>query len=293
MGALSGKVAVVTGASRGIGKGYALGLADEGAAVYVTGRTVEPNSFVIPGTDGEILPGSITETAEEVTRRGGKGIPVKVDHGDNAQIAALFEQVKREQGRLDILCNNATSNPPDVGVNAGFWEKSLDYWQLFEVGVRSAYVAAWHAAHIMIPQKSGLIVCTSSYAGASYGHGALFDAGKSALDRLAYGMARELKPHNVTSISLWHALTLTERTQRTLKKFPERVAHINLSLAQSPELAGRVVAALAKDENRIRWTGVTGITVELAEAYGITDREGKLAPSQRKTRCAPIWGPIE
>jgi NAD(P)-dependent dehydrogenase (short-subunit alcohol dehydrogenase family) len=292
MGALSGKVAVVTGASRGIGKGYALGLADAGTTVYITGRTVEPNSFVIPGTGGEILPGSITETAAEVTRRGGKGIPVKVDHGDNTQIAALFEQVKREQGRLDILCNNATSNPPDVGVNAPFWEKSLDYWQLFEVGVRSAYVAAWHAAKIMIPQKSGLIVCTSSYAGASYGHGALFDAGKSALDRLAHGMARELKSHNVTSISLWHALTLTERTQRTLKKFPERVAHINLSLAQSPELAGRVVAALAKDENRIRWTGATCITVELAEAYGITDLEGKLAPSQRTTRCAPIWGAI-
>jgi NAD(P)-dependent dehydrogenase (short-subunit alcohol dehydrogenase family) len=144
----------------------------------------------------------------------------------------------------------------------------------------------------MIPQKSGLIACTSSYAGASFGHGALFDAGKSALDRLAQGMARELKPHNVTSISLWHAMTLTERTQRTLKKFPERVARVNLSLTQSQELAGRVVAALAADENRIRWSGATCITVELAEAYGITDVDGRLAPSQRETRCAPIWGPV-
>jgi NAD(P)-dependent dehydrogenase (short-subunit alcohol dehydrogenase family) len=292
MGALSGKVAVVTGASRGVGKGYALGLAEDGATVYVTGRTVEPNSFVLPGTDGEILPGSITETAEEVTRRGGVGIPVQVDHGDLEQIAALFERVMREQGRLDVLCNNATANPPDIGVTAPFWDKSLDYWQMFEVGIRSAYAAAWHAAHIMVPQKSGLIACTSSYAGASFGHGALFDAGKSALDRLAQGMARELKPHNVASISLWHAMTLTERTQRTLKKFPERVAHVNLSLVQSQELAGRVVAALAKDENRIRWTGATCITVELAEAYGITEADGGLAPSQRETRCAPIWQAI-
>jgi NAD(P)-dependent dehydrogenase (short-subunit alcohol dehydrogenase family) len=292
MGILSGKVAIVTGGSRGIGKGYALGLGEAGATVYVTGRTVEPNSFVLPGTDGEILPGSITETAEEVTRRGGKGVAVRVDHRDDDQVAALFEQVKREQGRLDVLCNNATSNPADIGTNGKFYERPLDYWQMFDVGVRTAYVAAWHAAQIMIPQKSGLIACTSGYAGASPGHGALFDAGKSALDRMAHGMARELKPHNVTSISMWHAMTLTERVQRTLKKFPERVAHIDLSVVQSQELAGRVVAALAADEDRIRFSGATCITIELAEAYGIDDRDGQRAPSQRETRCAPIWGPV-
>jgi NAD(P)-dependent dehydrogenase (short-subunit alcohol dehydrogenase family) len=269
-----------------------LGLADEGATVYVTGRTVKPNSFVIPGTDGEILPGSITETAEEVTRRGGKGIAVQVDHSNDDQVAALFEQVKREQGRLDILVNNATSNPPDVGVSKGFWEKPLSYWQMFEVGVRSNYVAAWHAAQIMIPQKSGLIVATSSYAGATYGHGALFDAGKSAIDRMARGMALELKPHNVCSISMWMGITLTERTQRTIKKFPERVSHMRLDLATTPEFLGRVVAAVAKDENRMRWSGATCIAVELAKEYGVTDVDGKLAASQRETRCAPIWGPV-
>lgn len=290
--ALKGKVVLVTGASRGIGKGYALGLADEGATIYVTGRTVEPNSFVIPDTDGEILPGSITETAAEIDRRGGKGIAVQVDHGRSDQVAALFEQIKHEQRRLDVLVNNATSNPPDIGKSAGFWQKSLDYWQLFEVGVRSNYVAAWHAAHIMIPQKSGLIVCTSSYAGASYGHGALFDAGKSAIDRMAHGMALELKPHNVASISLWMGLTLTERTRRTMVKFPERIAHIKLDLASTPELPGRVVAALAKDENRMRWSGATCIAAELAQEYRLTDVDGKLPPSQRATRCAPFWKPV-
>jgi NAD(P)-dependent dehydrogenase (short-subunit alcohol dehydrogenase family) len=290
--ALKGQVVVVTGASRGIGKGYALGLADEGATIYVTGRTVEPNSFVLPDTGGEILPGSITETAAEIERRGGKGIAVQVDHGEGEQVAALFERVKREQGRLDILINNATSNPPDIGKTAGFWEKPLSYWQLFEVGVRSNYVAAWHAAHIMIPQGSGLMVCTSSYAGASFGHGALFDAGKSAIDRMARGMALELKPHNVASISLWMGLTLTERTLRTMKKFPERIAHIKLELAASPEFCGRVVAALAKDRNGMRWTGATCIAAELAKEYGITDVDGKLPPSQRETRCAPLWAPL-
>lgn len=292
MNSLSGKVALVTGASRGIGKGYALALADEGATVYVTGRTVEPNSFILPGTD-EILPGSITETAEEVSQRGGKGIAVKVDHANDDQVAELFEQIKKEQGRLDILVNNAASNPPDIGIPAGFWEKSLDYWQLFEVGVRSNYVAAWHAAHIMIPQKSGLIVATSGYGGASVAHGTLFDAGKSAIDRMAHGMAIELKPHNVASISLWMGLTMTERTQRTLRKFPERVAHLNLSLATSAELPGRVVAALAKDPDRMRWSGATCIAVELAEVYGIKDLDGSLAPSQRETRCAPIWHALD
>jgi NAD(P)-dependent dehydrogenase (short-subunit alcohol dehydrogenase family) len=292
MGALSGKVAVVTGASRGIGKGIALGLADQGATIYVTGRTVTPNSFIIPGTDGEILPGSITETAAEITGRGAKGIAVQVDHAKDDQVAALFEQVKREQGRLDILVNNAVSNPPDIGKAEPFWQKPLNYWQMFEVGVRSNYVAAWHAAQIMIGQKSGLIVCTSSYAGAAPGHGTLFDAGKSAIDRMARGMAIELKPYNVASLSLWMAITLTERTQRAIKKFPERVAHMKLETATSPELPGRVVAALAKDQNGMRWTGASCIVVELAQEYGITDIDGKLAPSLRLTRAAPIWTPL-
>lgn len=292
MGALAGKVAVVTGASRGMGKGMALGLADEGATVYATGRTVKPNSYIVPGTVDEILPGSVGETAAEVTTRGGKGIAVAVDHAKDDQVAALFEQVKREQGRLDILVNNAFSLPVDVGKSAGFWEKPLDYLQMLDVGVRSNYVAAWHAAHIMVAQKSGLIVCTSSYAGVAYGHGALFDAVKSAVDRMARGMAIELKPHNVASISLWMGLTFTERTRRTMKKFPERVSQMNVSMGTSPELPGRVIAALAKDLNVMERTGATCIAVELAREYGITDIDGKLAPSQRDTRGAPLWSPI-
>src|ERR1700744_1570439 len=116
-GLLEGKVAVVTGASRGIGKGIALALAAEGATVYVTGRTVTPGSYPLPGTVGE--------TALEADRRGGKGIAVQVDHAKDEQVAALFEQVTREQGRLDILVNNAFALPEDLTAPQAFWEKPL------------------------------------------------------------------------------------------------------------------------------------------------------------------------
>jgi len=154
MNLLSGKVAVVTGASRGIGKGIALALAAQGATVYVTGRTVTRDSNPLPGTVGE--------TAAECDRRGGKGIAVQVDHANDEQVAALFEQVKREQGRLDILVNNAFALPQDLTDPNPFWEKPLSNWEMVDVGVRSNFVVAWHAAKIMVPQKSGLIVAMIS-----------------------------------------------------------------------------------------------------------------------------------
>jgi NAD(P)-dependent dehydrogenase (short-subunit alcohol dehydrogenase family) len=146
MGSLSGKIAVVTSASRGIGRGIALAFAAEEATVYVTGRTALPGSHS--------LPGSISETVVEIERRGGTGIGVQVDHRNDDQVAALFEQVYRDHRRLDILVNNAFSLPETLTEARPFWEKPLDYWQMVDVGVRSSYVAAWHAAHIMVPQKS-------------------------------------------------------------------------------------------------------------------------------------------
>ena len=166
MSDLSGKVAVVTGSSRGIGKGIALALAAEGATVYATGRTVTPGSYPLPGTVGE--------TAEECTQRGGKGIAVQVDHGDDDQVAALFDQVKREQGRLDILVNNAFALPEDLTDPKPFWEKPLSNWQMIDVGVRSSFVASWHAAKIMAPQNAGLMVEISGYTGVAYTYGVIF-----------------------------------------------------------------------------------------------------------------------
>jgi NAD(P)-dependent dehydrogenase (short-subunit alcohol dehydrogenase family) len=283
---LSGKVAVVTGASRGIGKGIALALAAEGATVYVTGRTVTPGSYALPGTVGE--------TAAECDRRGGKGIAVQVDHAEDAQVAALFERVRREHDRLDILVNNAFSLPEDLTQPQPFWEKPLSNLEMFEVGVRSNFVAAWHAAKIMAPQKSGLIVAISGYVGVTYTYGVIFGTCKSAVDRMARDMAIELKPHRVTSISLWQGLTFTERAVVALNQNPEmkKLTVTDPTIGCSPEFPGRVIAALAKDPNVLKHSGGTFITAELAQEYGVTDLDGRVIQSLRAKRGAPIWSPV-
>ena len=286
MGALSGKVAVVTGASRGIGKGIALALAEEGCTVYVTGRTVTPGSYPLPGTVGE--------TALEVDQRGGKGIAVPVDHGDDDQVAALFDQVKREQGRLDILVNNAFSLPEDLTDPGGFWEKPLSNWEMIDVGVRSSFVAAHHAARIMVPRKSGLIVQTSGYVGITYTYGVVFGTCKAAGDRMARDMAIELKPHNVASLSLWLGLTFTERANRNLERDPamKQLTVTDPNVGTTVEFPGRVIRALAQDPDLMKRSGATYICTELAREYGVTDLAGNSPPSLRDKRGAPIYGPI-
>ncbi|WP_026343646.1 SDR family NAD(P)-dependent oxidoreductase [Nocardia sp. BMG111209] len=286
MAALSGRVAVVTGASRGIGKGIALVLAEQGATVYVTGRTVTPGSYPLPGTVGE--------TAAECDRRGGKGIAVAVDHGDDEQVAALFDRVGREQGRLDILVNNAFSLPEDLTDPEPFWAKPLSNWEMIDVGVRSNFVAAWHAAKLMTPNESGLIVAISGYTGVSYTYGVVFGTAKSAADRMARDMAVELKPFGVASISLWQGLTWTERAQRNLATIDglSEQASTRPENGCSPEYPGRVIAALAADPDVLRHSGGTFITAELGRDYGITDIDGKVIPSLRATRGEPIWAPI-
>jgi NAD(P)-dependent dehydrogenase (short-subunit alcohol dehydrogenase family) len=286
LGKLTGKVAVVTGASRGIGKGIALALANEGATVYVTGRTVTPGSYPLPGTVGE--------TAAEVDRRGGKGVAVQVDHANDEQVAALFEQVRREQGRLDLLVNNAFSLPEDLTEPQPFWEKPLSNWEMVDVGVRSNFVAAWHASHIMVPQKSGLIVAISGYVGVTYTYGVVFGTCKSAVDRMARDMAIELKPHNIASMSLWQGLTFTERAERNIGRNPAMKQQIvtNPSIGCSPEFPGRVIVALTADPDVMKRSGGTFITAEVAQDYGVTDIDGKVIPSLRAQRGAPIWSPV-
>ena len=286
MGALAGKVAVVTGASRGIGKGIACALAQEGATVYVTGRTVTQGSYPLPGTVGE--------TAAEVTRRGGKGVAVQVDHANDAQVAALFDQVSREQGRLDILVNNAFSLPEDLTEPQPFWEKPLSNWEMVDVGVRSNFVAAWHAAKLMVPRKSGLIVATSGYVGVTYTYGVVFGTCKSAVDRMARDMAVELKAHDVASLSLWLGLTFTERAERNLKRNPAMTTQTvtNPLVGSSVEFPGRVIVALAKDPQVMKRTGGTYIAAELAQEYAVTDIDGRVPPSLRAQRGTPIWSPV-
>ena len=283
---LAGKVAIVTGASRGIGKGIALVLAEQGATVYVTGRTVDPGSYDLPGTVGE--------TAAQCSERGGRGVAVAVDHANDQQVAALFEQVNRDEGRLDILVNNAFALPDDLTDPGGFWEKPLSNLQMFEVGVRSNYVAAWHAAQIMVPRGAGLIVAISGYTGVAYTYGTLFGTCKSAVDRMARDMAVELEPHGVCSVSLWQGLTLTERAERNLDSIPglKGRAATRPEDACTPEHPGRVIAAMAADPGVMRHSGGTFITAEMAGVYGVTDVDGKVIPSLRESRGAPIWQPI-
>ena len=284
MKSLAGKVAVVTGASRGIGKGIALALADEGATVYVTGRTVRPDAAALPGTVGE--------TAAEVDRRGGKGVAVQVDHANDEQVAALFAQVAREQGRLDILVNNAIAIPKELTQPGPFWDKPISNWEMIDVGLRSNYVAAWHAARIMTPQKSGLIVALSGYVGVTYTYNVIFGTCKSGTDRMARDMAIELKPHNVASISLWQGFTYTERARENLKTVPGMASQLNSAVGTSVEFPGRIIAALARDPAVMKRTGGTFIAAELAQEYGITDVDGRVIPSLRAERGAPIWAPV-
>ena len=290
MGQLTGKVAIVTGASRGIGKGMAIVLAEQGATVYVTGRTVAAGEHVLPGTVGE--------TAAECTARGsnagGEGIAVKVDHANDQDVAALFNQVQREQGRLDLLVNNAFALPDDLLEPERFWEKPLSNWEMVDVGVRSNFVAARHAAQIMVPQGSGLIVAISGYVGVTYTYGVVFGTCKSAVDRMARDMAIELKPHGVASIALWQGLTFTERALVNIAANPamKQLTVTNPLIGCSPEFPGRVIAALLADDAIMTRSGGTFITAEVAQDYGVTDVDGKIVPSLRAERGSPIWQPV-
>ena len=167
-------------------------------------------------------------------------------------------------------------------------------WQMVDVGVRSNFTAAWHAAKIMVPQKSGLIVAISGYVGVTYTYGVVFGTCKSAVDRMARDMAIELQPHNIASVSLWQGLTLTERAIRNIDANPamKQLTVTNPLVSCSPEYPGRVIAALLADPDVMKRSGGTFITAEVGADYGITDIDGKVIPSLRDERGAPIWQPI-
>ncbi len=289
MAPLAGKVAVVTGSSRGIGRGIALVLAEQGATVYVTGRTVNPGDYYLPGTVGE----TAAECTERGKESGGRGIAVACDHARDEQVAALFDRVRKEQGRLDILVNNAFQLSDDLIDPKKFWEKPLSNLEMFAVGPRSHFVAAWHAAQLMVPGKTGLIVAINGFAGGIYTFGVVFGTAKTAVDRMAHDMAIELKEHNIASISLWQGLTLTEKAQYNLANDKENMTTSITSMTGSTvEHPGRVIAAMAADPKIMERSGATLITTEVAMEYGIVDIDGRVIPSARGTRGAPIWGPV-
>lgn len=271
-------VAVVTGASRGAGRGIAIALGQHGATVYITGRTINPGDAALPGT--------ISETAEAVTAAGGKGIAVRVDHGDDASVAALFRQVEEEQGRLDILVNNVAHIDDALIQPGGFWEKPLSLAEIIDVGLRSQYVASYYAAPIMVRQGSGLIAFTSSPGATCYMHGAAYGAQKAGVDKMAHDMAVDLRPHGVATVSVWMGILATERTKASALERPDEYAQV-LAIAETPEFTGHVIAAIHADPARMELSGKTVIGAEQAQVYGITDEGGKVPQSHREWLGSP------
>ena len=277
------RVAVVTGASRGAGKGIALGLAELGMTVYVTGRSATESTTRLLG---ETLPGTLEETVAEIVSCGGQGIAVVCDHTDDAQTQQLFEQVNAEHGRLDLLVNNAAYIHEELINPGGFWEKPLDLVRILDVGLRSAYVASYYAAPLMVQQRSGLITFTSSFGGACYMHGPAYGAQKAGCDKFAADMAVDLEDFGVAAVSLWLGPQLTERIEIVARHRSGQYDDF-IAQAETPQFSGRVIHALATDERLMERSGQTLVTAELAEEYGITDEGGRQPPSYRDTLGEP------
>lgn len=261
---LAGRVCVVTGASRGIGRGVAQELGAAGATVYVSGRSDERSTGRLPGT--------IRETAAEVDGAGGRGIPVACDQRDDAQVAALFERVRDEQGRLDVLVNSSFQIPRELTSGRPFWEVPLSNWDdMIDVGLRSAYVASWHAARAMTERRSGLIANISSSGAAEYAWHVVYGVGKCALDRMTADMAHELRGFGVAVVSLWPGLVLTERTRALAES-----GAMDCSGAESQRFTGRAIAHLAADPQVLADSGRALPSRSLAERYGFRDVDGRL-----------------
>lgn len=279
------KVAIVTGASRGAGKGIALGLGEKGMTVYVTGRTKKVGKAM--AWDGSPLPGTVEETAQAVTDAGGKGIAVICDSADDAQVEKLFAQVIEEQGRLDILVNNAAYMHHQLIEQKPFWEKEVDAQYILDVGLRSAYVASWHAAKIMAAQKSGLIAFGSSFGASCYMHGPAYGAQKAGLDKLAHDMAVDLEPYDVQAVSIWMGPLITERALVAAKVHPEQYTDF-MKVAETPQFTGHILHAIASDPKASEISGHTVIGAEIAkDRYNMKDRGDKQPPSYREMLGSP------
>ncbi|WP_067545006.1 SDR family NAD(P)-dependent oxidoreductase [Nocardia crassostreae] len=271
---LAGRVAVVTGASRGIGKGIALELGAAGATVFVTGRTTTPGH----------LPGTVHATAAEIDELGGTGVAVVCDHRDDAAVEKLFERVKYECGQLDVLVNNVYNSPAAARwLGRKFWEVPPKAWdETFDIGVRSHYVASVFAAPLLI-DAGGLIVNVSSPGAQRYMHNAVYGVGKTAVDRLTADFAHDLAETGVTAVSLWPGIVDTELLQlvpaddqgRRLVTLPGE-GTFDLAAAESPRFPGRAVVALAADPDRKARSGAAWKVADLAEIYGFTDIDGRV-----------------
>ena len=266
---LSGKVAVVTGASRGIGKGIAKILCSQGATVYVTGRSLD----------------TVTETAEAISSTTGTAIAVQCDHAKDEQVRSLFERVKAEQGRLDILVNNATILGGNPFAPPPFWTKSVEIAEQFTVGLRSAFIASYYAGPLLASTGQALVVNISYYGAVSYHLDPAYGATKAGLDKLTFDMAQDFKPYNVAVVSLWPGPTATERAKELISKLPQ--GDKMLETAETSEFSGLAVASLYADPKIMSKSGKVVIAAEAALEYDYRDLNGKQPPSLREFKGSP------
>lgn len=276
---LAGQVALVTGASRGVGKGIAVGLGEAGATVYVTGRSETEGEGVGPRGP---LPGTIHATAEAVTEAGGTGIAIRCDHTVDEEVANAFARIDENEGRLDVLVSNAWGGYERMFENVKytnenpFWLQPIWRWDaMFGPGVRGAFRASQLAVPLMIRNGHGLIVNVSFWAAQTYLINTPYGVAKAAVDKMTADMAHEfeiyqpeLEDAEITVVSLYPGLVRTESVVEAAEFF-------DLSNSESPQFLGRAVSSLAADPNRHAKSGRILIAANLGMEYGFTDIDGK------------------
>lgn len=277
---LPSRVALVTGASRGVGRGVAIALGREGFTVYLTGRTLEEGSGPVR------LPGSLASTAEAVDAAGGRAIPIRCDHRNDAAVLEVVGRIRSEQQHLDMLVNAVwggyerfvTGEPPNVGP---FWEQPLELWDsMHAAGLRAAYVASTLAAPLMLNGTGGLIACLSSFAARNFVAPVAYGVAHAGLDRMVGDMATELEQMPVTIVSLYPGVVRTENVMMNAE-------YLDLSNSESPEFVGRAVLALFNDDQRKCLSGHALVVAELAAKYGFTDTDGNVPTSMRDAFIGP------
>ncbi|MEU4836049.1 SDR family oxidoreductase [Streptosporangium sp. NPDC023615] len=275
---LEGKVALVAGATRGTGRGIAVELGAAGATVYCTGRSTRQ------GRSEMNRPETIEETAELVTGAGGQGIAVRVDHLEPEQVRVLVERIRSEQGRLDLLVNDVWGADPITEWDVPVWTHSLDDGlRILRLAVDTHLITSHHALPLLIENPGGLVVevtdGTLAYNLANYRLSAFYDLAKLSVNRLAFSQAHELRPHGCGAVSLTPGWLRSESMLEGFGVTEENwrdatVAQPHFVISESPAYTGRAVVALAGDDDRMRWSGQSVSSGQLARVYGFTDLDG-------------------
>ncbi|WP_433258848.1 SDR family oxidoreductase [Streptosporangium sp. CA-135522] len=277
-GTLKGKVALVAGATRGTGRAIAVALGEAGATVYCTGRTTREHRSEMN------RPETIEETAELVTRAGGEGVALQVDHLEAEQVRDLVARIDRERGRLDLLVNDIWGGEALAAWHTPLWEHPLqDGLRLLRLAIDTHVITSHHALPLLIRNPGGLVVemtdGTAEYNAANYRVSFFYDLAKVSVNRLAFSQAHELRSHGCAAVSLTPGWLRSEMmlehfgvTEDNWRDATAREPHFAIS--ESPAYTGRAVVALAADEDRGRWSGQSLSSGRLAQVYGFTDTDG-------------------